>query len=54
LLNRVGKSEQIHIALNASELAATDDYRFANRILTKCEAFRRLVEAGLGADVAKE
>lgn len=44
-----GKSERIHIALNAAELAAIDDYRFANRIPTRSEAIRRLIEAGLGS-----
>jgi hypothetical protein len=42
-----GKSERIHIALNGAELAAIDDYRFANRIPTRSEAIRRLIEAGL-------
>jgi hypothetical protein len=42
-----GKSERIHIALNPAELAAIDDYRFANRIPTRSEAIRRLIEAGL-------
>ncbi len=43
-----GKSERIHIALNTAELAAIDDYRFANRIPTRSEAIRQLIEAGLG------
>lgn len=34
---------------SAAEVAAIDDFRFKNRIPTRAEAIRTLIEVGLGA-----
>lgn len=40
---------RLHITLPASEVAAIEEFRFANRIPTRAEAIRRLIEMGLKA-----
>lgn len=43
------KSVRVQLLLSPSELAAIDDWRFANRIGSRGEAIRVLTRAGLGA-----
>jgi len=42
-------TQRIHIALDADELAAIDDYSFRARIRTRSAAIRALIRAGLKA-----
>ncbi|WP_133176197.1 hypothetical protein [Pelagivirga sediminicola] len=50
MTNRTESSTQrIHIALDADELAAIDDYSFRARIRTRSAAIRDLIRAGLKA-----
>ena len=41
-------SERIITPMPKSLVTAIDDYRFANRIESRAEAVRRLIQAGLG------
>ncbi|MDP3414627.1 hypothetical protein [Falsiroseomonas sp.] len=42
-------SERIITPMQKSLVAAVDDFRFANRIASRAEAIRRLIELGLAA-----
>jgi hypothetical protein len=42
------KTERIQVLMTPDELEALDDWAFANRIRSRGEAIRRLIEAGLG------
>jgi hypothetical protein len=46
------KTERIQVLMTPSELEALDDWAFANRIRSRGEAVRRLVEAGLSGQGA--
>ena len=62
LRNMAGMSEselktvRLQVMVSPSELEAIDDWAFANRIRSRGEAVRRLIEAGLKApkDLEKE
>lgn len=41
------KTERLHLLISPAELDAIDDWRFANRLGTRAEAVRRLVQIGL-------
>jgi hypothetical protein len=43
------RTERIPLLMTPSEVKALDDWAFANRIRSRGEAIRRLIEAGLGA-----
>ena len=45
-----GETERLHIKISAEELEAVEDWRYANRVPSKSEAVRRLVQIGLGFD----
>jgi hypothetical protein len=46
------KTERIQVLMTPSEVSALDDWAFANRIRSRGEAIRRLIEAGLSGQVA--
>jgi len=46
------KTERIQVLMTPRELEALDTWAFANRIRSRGEAIRRLIEAGLGKAVA--
>jgi len=46
------RTQRFSIAFTSSELARLDDWRFAQRLPTRAEAVRRLIELGLAADAA--
>ena len=48
--NDLGRGERLQIMLEADELLALDDFRFANRIPSRAAAVRELLRRGLGAD----
>lgn len=41
------KTERVQIVISPSELKAIDDWSFANRIRSRSEAIRQLLELGL-------
>lgn len=43
-------SERLHMRISPEEIASIDDWRFANRVGTRSEAVRRLLQIGLRAD----
>lgn len=43
------KTERLHMLISPAELTAIEDFRFDNRIGTRAEAVRRLIEIGLEA-----
>jgi len=43
------ESKRLQIVITESELSAIDDWRFANRISSRSEAIRRLVQQALSA-----
>jgi hypothetical protein len=43
------KDQRVIIPMSAAMVEAIDDWRFANRIPTRAEAIRRLLELGLDA-----
>ena len=46
------KSERVTIMMAASELKAVDDWSFGQRIRSRGEAIRRLIQKGLAASVS--
>lgn len=42
-----GETQRLHIMISEEELTAIDDWRFANRIPSRSEAVRRLVQSGI-------
>lgn len=42
-------TERLHIKITADELAGIDDWRYANRVPSKSQAVRRLVQIGMSA-----
>ncbi|URK87754.1 hypothetical protein LP421_07920 [Rhizobium sp. RCAM05350] len=44
-----GEPERLHVKISTEELTAIDDWRFANRIPSRSEAVRRLVQLGVRA-----
>ncbi len=47
------KSERFQMLMDKPTLAAVDDWGFANRIRTRAEAIRQLIQAGLKASDAE-
>jgi hypothetical protein len=43
------KDQRVIIPMSAAMVEAIDDWRFANRIPTRAEAIRRLLELGMDA-----
>ena len=43
-------TERMHIKVTAAEMTAIDDWRYSNRIPSRSEAVRRLVQVGLAFD----
>jgi hypothetical protein len=48
------KATRLPIMVSRQEAKAIDEYRFANRIPSRAEAIRRLIELGLAATDQKE
>jgi len=44
------ETERLHVKITADEIRAIDDWRYANRIPSRSEAVRRLVQVGLAYD----
>ncbi|WP_155268882.1 hypothetical protein [Brucella intermedia] len=44
------KTERLHMLMTPDELELVDDWRYANRIATRSEAIRRLVQSGLALE----
>ena len=42
-----GKTERLQLVITDTEVAAIEDWRFANRVPSRSEAIRRLVQIGL-------
>jgi hypothetical protein len=53
-MNDTSKTVRKIFSLPESLSQQIDDFRFANRLKTESEAIRRLVEAGLSAEVPKQ
>jgi hypothetical protein len=43
------RDQRVPVMMTASELKAVDDWSFAQRIRSRGEAIRRLIQTGLGA-----
>lgn len=50
--NDLVRGERLQIMLEADELRALDDFRFANRMPSRAAAVRELLRRGLGVDGA--
>lgn len=50
--NPLQRGERLQIMLEADELRALDDFRFANRMPSRAAAVRELLRRGLGVDGA--
>jgi len=48
--NDLQRGERLQIMLEADELRALDDFRFANRMPSRAAAVRELLRRGLGVD----
>lgn len=48
--NELTRGERLQIMLEAEELRALDDFRFANRMPSRAAAVRELLRRGLGVD----
>lgn len=48
--NDLSRGERLQIMLEADELRALDDFRFANRMPSRAAAVRELLRRGLSAD----
>lgn len=48
--NDLTRGERLQIMLEADELRALDDFRFANRMPSRAAAVRELLRRGLGVD----
>ncbi|OOL18070.1 hypothetical protein BRY73_08405 [Ochrobactrum sp. P6BS-III] len=46
------ETERLHIKITKAELDAIDDWRYENRIPSRSEAVRRLVQGGLALEAA--
>ncbi|MEI5679562.1 MULTISPECIES: hypothetical protein [unclassified Mesorhizobium] len=44
------ETERLHVKITADEIRAIDDWRYANRVPSRSEAVRRLVQMGLSLD----
>jgi hypothetical protein len=49
-LTKSPRDNRIPIMMSHEELAAIDEWRFANRVATRSDAIRRLCQIGIGAD----
>lgn len=47
------ESRYVNVLLEDELLRRIDDFRFENRLPSRTEAIRRLIERGLGSDQAK-
>lgn len=43
-------TERLHVKITADEIKAIDDWRYANRVPSRSEAVRCLIEIGLKAE----
>lgn len=50
-MTETNKPERLQIILTQDELAALDDWRFANRMPTRAAAIRELMKRGMAARV---
>lgn len=48
-MTETNRAERLQIILDAEELAALDDWRFANRMPTRAAAIRELMKRGMSA-----
>jgi hypothetical protein len=48
-MTRIERPERLQLMLSAEELAALDDWRFANRMPTRAAAIRELLKRGMAA-----
>jgi hypothetical protein len=48
--NELSRGERMQIMLEAAELRALDDFRFANRMPSRAAAVRELLRRGLSAE----
>jgi hypothetical protein len=48
-MTETNRAERLQIILTAEELAALDDWRFANRMPTRAAAIRELMKRGMAA-----
>jgi hypothetical protein len=46
----LNRPERLQIMLNAAEIKALDNWRFANRLPSRAAAIRELLKRGLGVD----
>lgn len=44
------ETERLHVKITSSEIKAIDDWRFENRLPSRSEAVRRLIQIGLAFD----
>jgi hypothetical protein len=49
-MNDLTRAERLQIMLTQEELAALDDWRFANRMPSRASAVRELLKRGLSAE----
>jgi len=49
-MGQVGRPERLQIMLSEEELAALDDWRYANRMPSRAAAIRDLLRRGLAAE----
>lgn len=49
-----GETERLHVKITSEELSAIDDWRYGNRVPSRSEAVRRLVQMGIQADGSLE
>jgi hypothetical protein len=48
------ETERLHVKITAAEIKAIDDWRYANRVPSRSEAVRRLVQIGLTLDAQSD
>lgn len=53
-MTKAPRENRVPIMMSEEELAAIDDWRFANRVATRSDAVRRLCQIGLEADATFE
>ena len=49
-----GETHRLHLKVSDEELTAIDDWRFANRISSRSDAIRRLVQMALSIDATRD
>ena len=48
--DQLSRPERLQVMLNAEEIRALDDWRFAHRLPSRAAAIRELLRRGLGVD----